>query len=111
MSARAIRIEDLEKRAWDADFKPGALASLCGLEVRQLQRDFRKDFKTTPTDWLRRLRCRLAVERLTKGYSTKATATELKFGGPSGLCHDFQKVYGVSPQSFAPGRRNVANGQ
>ena len=37
------------------------------------------------------------------GYRTHAVATDLGYANSSHFCHEFKKVYGISPQSFAPG--------
>src|SRR6266404_7354753 len=56
----------------------------------------------SPAQWLRRLRCRLAKELISRGYSSKAVAAELKFATNSHFCREFKKVFGASPQQFAP---------
>jgi AraC-like DNA-binding protein len=38
-----------------------------------------------------------------QGYSSKAAAAELYYASDAHFCRDFKKVFGVSPQSFAPG--------
>jgi AraC-like DNA-binding protein len=103
MSSRLLTVADWEKLASDAAFKPETMASLCSVTLRQLERFFKLQFGRTPAAWMRDLRCRKAAVLLESGYSTKAAAKELDFASPSHFCHEFKKVYGVSPQSFAPG--------
>jgi AraC-like DNA-binding protein len=78
------------------------MASLCSISERQLQRLFRQHLRCTPSHWLRDLQCRLAKELIAQGYSNKAAANELKFANESHFCREFKKVFGTSPQSFAP---------
>jgi AraC-like DNA-binding protein len=111
MSARQFNPEDLEKLAEQADFHPTKLATCCGISLRQLERDFERLFRKTPTEWLRKLRCRIVLQRLTEGCTSKALVPELKFGSASHLCHEFKKVYGDSPRRVAQKQRSVANGQ
>ena len=92
-----------EQMAREADFNTGKLASLCSISERQLQRIFRRSFDCTPSHWLRNLQCRLAKDLIAQGYSNKAAAVELKFGSPSHFCREFKRVFGKSPQTFAPG--------
>ena len=77
------------------------MAALQSLSLRQLERRFARHFGKTPTEWSRELRCRLAKELVAQGCSNKEVAAELKFANPAQLCHEFHKVYGSSPQSFA----------
>lgn len=102
MSKRLDRIKDWEALARTAKYEPGTMAALCPISLRQLERYFLLRFQQTPGEWVRRFRCRLACELVTRGYSNKAIAMELHFGSESHLCHDFKKIYGASPQSIAP---------
>jgi len=95
------------KREWEelaekADFNLAKMAVLSGLSIRHLQRIFLRDLHCTPKQWLRELRCRRAKRLILKGYSSKAAAAELKYATAAHFCRDFKKVFGVSPQSFAP---------
>jgi AraC family transcriptional regulator len=102
MGKRLDRIKDWEALARAAKYEPGNMAALCPISLRQLERYFLLRFKQTPGEWVRHLRCRLARELVTCGYSNKAIAIDLHFGSESHLCHEFKKVYGVSPQTLAP---------
>lgn len=93
---------DWEALAIEAEFKPANMAQLCAVSERHLQRIFRKQVGRTPSRWLRELQCRLAKELISKGYSSKAAAEELKFATESHFCREFKKVFGAPPQSFAP---------
>jgi AraC-like DNA-binding protein len=97
-----LTIEQWEQVAREADFNSAKMASLCSISERQLQRLFRQHLHCTPSHWLRELQCRLAKELIAQGYSNKAAASELKFANESHFCREFKKVFGTSPQSFAP---------
>jgi AraC-like DNA-binding protein len=103
MGGRLAKIEEWEKLARQADFRPAKMAALCCISSRQLERFFALQFSDTPGQWLRKLQCRLAKELISQGYSNKATAAELKFAGESHFCREFKKQYGATPQTFAPG--------
>lgn len=98
---------DWEGLARVAEFKPSRMASLCSISERQLQRIFKQQLSCTPRQWLRGLRCRLAKDLITKGFSSKAVAAELKFSNGSHFCKEFKKVFGTSPQYFAPNHLNT----
>jgi len=95
---------DWERLAKEADYNSAKMASLCTMTERHLQRFFKKHTGFPPTHWLRRLQCRLAKDLISQGYSSKAAAAELKFAGGAHFCREFKKVFGASPQNFAPNR-------
>jgi len=99
---RLSRVRDWEKLARRAKFHPATMAALCFVSLRQVERFFRQRFGRTPTAWTRQLRCRLAKELISKGYSSKAVVLDLHFTDHSHLCHEFKRVYGAPPQFFAP---------
>jgi AraC-like DNA-binding protein len=107
MSARKLRIEEWERLVPDAEFCPRKLASSCGMSLRTLQRLCEQVFHTTPSGLIRELRCRMALDLVSKGYSNKEVAVMLKFASPTHFCHEFKKVYSSSPRkqasSLAPG--------
>lgn len=69
-----------------------------------MERIFKRHLNCTPSQWLRELQCRLARDLVSQGYSSKAAAAELKFATDAHFCREFKKVFGTSPQSFAPNR-------
>jgi CheY-like chemotaxis protein/AraC-like DNA-binding protein len=93
---------DWERLAKEAEFDSVKMASLCAASERQSQRFFKRRMGCSPTQWLRRLQCRLAKELISQGYSSKAAAAELKFATEAHFCREFKKFFGVSPQNFAP---------
>ncbi|SRR6266581_213429 len=108
MSGRLLRIQNWEKLAYDAGFQPGTMAALCPISLRQLRRFFKEQFDRTPTEWAREVRCRKARSLINEGWSNKAIAAELGFADESHFCHEFKRVYGFSPQSYAPVYRGPA---
>ncbi len=102
MSCRLRRIQNWEVIAKEAEFRPIAMADLCFVSLRTMERFFVLHFQKTPSRWVRELRCELARRLIAQGYSNKAVVQELAFGNDSHLCHDFRAIYGVSPQGFAP---------
>lgn len=96
-----LKVADWEKLATDAGFKPATLAVLCSIQVRLLQRFFKLRFRQSPAAWMRELRCGRAAALISSGYFTKDAATELGYANSSHFCHEFKKVYGVSPQTYA----------
>src|SRR5882724_9395383 len=115
MSGRLLSIEELEQLAKLAKFHPARMADLWPISARQMERIFLRDYQLTPTLWLRQLQCRLAKELISRGYSNKSVAAELHFASESHFCREFRKIFGNSPQRFAPrafrAEQNVANGQ
>ena len=98
-----LTTEEWEQLAKHAEFNLAKMAALSGISQRQLQRIFKKQLRCSPTQWLRELRCRLAERLICQGYSTKAAAAQVKYASASHFCREFKKVFGVSPQCFAPG--------
>jgi AraC-like DNA-binding protein len=91
-----------EKLARNANFQPTVMAALCPISLRQLERHFKSEFGKTPGQWTRELKCQLARQLISQGWSNKAVAVELGFGNEAHLCHEFKRVFGVSPQTFGP---------
>ena len=93
-----------EQLAQRSGYQLGGIAELHGVSLRQLQRIFKRALNCCPRRWLRDLRCREAKQLVEQGYSSKAAASELKFATEAHFCREFKKVFGVSPQHFAPAR-------
>jgi AraC-like DNA-binding protein len=78
------------------------MAALCCVSLRQMERFFDSQCGLTPGRWLRELRCYFAAQLISKGWANKAVALELGFSNAAHLCHEFKRIYGLAPQSFAP---------
>lgn len=96
-----------EELADQSDYQLGRIAELRGVSLRQMQRIFKQVLNCCPRRWLRDLRCRKAKQLIEQGYSSKAAASELKFATEAHFCREFKKVFGVSPQHFAPARAPI----
>jgi AraC-like DNA-binding protein len=96
---RLLRIQNWEALARRANYQPALMADLCPISLRHLERFFKRNFKKTPRAWTRTLRCELARRFIEQGWSNKAVVAELGFADASHFCHEFRKVYGVSPQN------------
>lgn len=94
-----------ERLAHLAGYNLARMVEMSGFSQRHLQRLFKKYLRCTPTKWLRELRCRQARRLISQGYSSKAAAVELKYATDAHFCREFKRVFGVSPQHFAPGDR------
>ena len=105
MNGCHFQIGDWESLAKAANFQPQVMAAMCPISLRQLERFFKKDLKKTPSQWVRDLRCRLALKLISTGWSSKAVAAELHYWDESHFCREFKRVYRSSPQTFAPGFR------
>ncbi len=93
---------DWERVGQEADFDPVRMAELCGTSLRHLERYFAKRFGMPPREWLLRLQCKIAMGLIGHGYKNQAAAEEAGFADETHLCHAFRRIYGASPQSFAP---------
>src|ERR1051326_2943333 len=101
MGARLLKTASWEQLAAKANFRPKRLAELCGISMRTLQRECEKTYAKTPTELIRDLRCRLALDLVSQGYTNKEISTMLKFASPTHFCHEFRKVYSRSPRQQA----------
>jgi transcriptional regulator GlxA family with amidase domain len=102
MNRELLKAQDWEGVARDANFRPAAMAALCSISLRQLERHFANRFNKAPAEWTRELRLRLAQQRIAQGWSNKAVVAELGFTDSSHLCREFRKICGTTPQCYAP---------
>ena len=102
MNSRLARVQSWENLARAAEFRPALMAAMCSVSLRQLERFFLSQFGVSPGPWARKLRCDVARQLISKGWSSKAVAAELKFANASHLCRDFRRLFGFPPSSFAP---------
>lgn len=89
-----------EKLAKAAQYRPQALAELCGVSMRTLQRYFRSRYDKTVSDWLRDMRLNEALNSLKVCDSVKEVAFDLGYKQPSHFTRDFKKKFGVPPRDL-----------
>jgi AraC-like DNA-binding protein len=86
-----------------------ALAALCHLSVSQLQREFRRCFECTPTEYLLGVRLLMARSRLqSTGDPVGVIALECGFYDQSHFTRAFQRANGISPSAFRKTAERVA---
>ena len=90
-----------EDLAQEAAFRPAALAAICGVSVRTLQRHFRAHYGATVSEWLRQLRLNEAYKRVARGDRVKEVAFDLAYKQLSHFSRDFKRVHGVPPTQIA----------
>ena len=89
-----------EALAGAARYDAKELAKLCGLSVRQLERNFRRRFARSPQDWLNEQRIAAARRLLLSGQLVKVVAFELGFKQPSHFCRHFKEYCRLTPSRF-----------
>jgi AraC-like DNA-binding protein len=92
--------ETWKKLAFSAQFKGNALADLCGVSLRTLQRYFSRHGVGTVSDWLQSIRLDEAYKRLKEGIRVKEVAYDLGYKQLSQFSRDFKNRYGIPPSSL-----------
>lgn len=100
MTTRRINIDAWKSLGPVASYNAKKLASLCGVSVRQLERDFQSRTRGSPKDWLTKQRLEAAKTGLLAGRTVKETAFDVGFGNPAYFCRWFKVHVGLSPGSF-----------
>ena len=86
-----------EEAAERAEFRPEALATLCGASYRTIQRHFKRNYGTDVGRWLQVYRLALAYVRIYSGESITKVSQDLKFTALSNFSRAFKQRYGISP--------------
>lgn len=88
----------------DAHFADGvrmqALATLAGLSLSQLERQFHRVFHLTPQQWLTRLRIEAAMAMLQEENSIAAIGQACGFSDQSAFSRQFKASVGTTPRDF-----------
>jgi len=95
-----IKREGYEKLAEIANYKVCKMAALCGLSIRQLERDFRRHLGCSPVSWLSERRMQSARERLLAGDPVKVVALDLGFKHVPNFCEWFKNESGMTAKEF-----------
>jgi AraC-like DNA-binding protein len=101
MSVLPFKMNDLRVVIRQQGFCVKSLAVQVGLDMRTLQRRFRKQFCTTPKAWIMGERMSFAPALLARGLSNKEIAASLHYSCESNFCRDFKRHFGRPPQEFA----------
>ncbi|MFZ0616345.1 MAG: helix-turn-helix domain-containing protein [Chthoniobacterales bacterium] len=96
---RLQRITDWETIAVHSCYSSSALAQVCGVSLRHLQRHIRSAHGQNLGQWLNGLRLEHARRKLTSGCTVKETAYSLGFKQVSHFSRLFKKRYGITPSS------------
>jgi AraC-like DNA-binding protein len=100
-----------ETLAVQAKFCPHALATLCNVSLRTLQRRFDRTYGMPVGHWMRQLRLARAYNRIACGETVKSVAYDLHFKQLSHFSRVFKEAYGVAPTLISPrgvGKTEVA---
>ena len=101
MQSRLTRIKDWAALVKNARYSAAALARVCNVSPRQLERFFQAHMGSSPHTWLRRLRMQRAVELIRDGAAMKEVALELCYKDSAHFTHDFKEFFGITPSQFA----------
>ncbi|MGZ8940068.1 MAG: helix-turn-helix domain-containing protein [Limisphaerales bacterium] len=89
---------DWQSLAISAQFKPGRIATLCGVSARTVQRHFRRSYGCTLGEWLRTYRLEIAYKKMAGGETIKCVAMDLGYKQLSHFSRDFKRQYGCAPR-------------
>lgn len=73
---------------------------LVGASARTLARLFLRETGMTFSDWVRRMRLSLALDRLIQGETITMVALDLGYASPSAFCAMFRRTLGASPSHY-----------
>lgn len=101
MSSRLEHITNWQELAHRACYNAHALASLCEVSLRQLERFTHQAHGKTPHGALREMRMKRALELICDKTSVKAVALSLGYKTTAHFSNDFKQFYGVAPSRYS----------
>lgn len=104
--ARLRRVLDHMEAHYGEAVRMQALATLAGLSLSQLERQFHRVFHLTPQQWLTRLRIEAAMELLRGENSIAAIGQACGFSDQSAFSRQFKASVGATPRDY----RRIAGG-
>jgi AraC-like DNA-binding protein len=90
---------DWELLVIQACYSSPALARICGVSLRHLQRHIQSEYGKTLCGWLNDLRLRHAYQRLADGCTVKEAAFSLGYKQVSHFSRNFKNHFSFSPSS------------
>ena len=105
--ARLRRVLDHLERHYGESVRMQTLATLAGLSLSQLERQFRRVFHVSPQQWLMRLRIEAATQLLRKPGSIAVIGQACGFSDQSAFSRQFKAAVGTTPRDY---RRLVGAG-
>lgn len=98
--ARLRRVLDHMETHFGESVRMQALASLAGLSLSQLERQFHRVFHLTPQQWLTRLRIEAAMGLLRGGDSIASIGQDCGFSDQSAFSRQFKASVGATPRDY-----------
>ena len=98
--ARLRRVLDHMEASFADGVRMQALATLAGLSLSQLERQFHRVFHLTPQQWLTRLRIEAAMALLRGENSIAAIGQACGFSDQSAFSRQFKASVGATPRDY-----------
>ena len=98
--SRLDLIRNWENRAKRAKYKVFALAKLCHVNARHLQRYFQMTIQQSPHNWMIQIRLRKGRSRIARGGLVKEGAAAADYSKAGNFSRDFKKVYHMTPSAL-----------
>lgn len=99
LSDREKLVAYLKEHAKDKISVP-ELAKMMSVSERSLFYFFKKNFQTSPTDFINCVRMNAAAEHIHRGLSVKEVTEMYHFSESSAFCRLFKKYFGITPTEY-----------
>lgn len=99
LSDREKLVAYLKEHAKDKISVP-ELAKMMSVSERSLFYFFKKNFQTSPTDFINCVRMNAAAEHIRRGLSVKEVTEMYHFSESSAFCRLFKKYFGITPTEY-----------